>query len=398
MLTVGSLFSGVGGFELALERSGARCVWSAESDRQCVSVLKRHFSRHDWQLATDVRDVSTAEFVRPGIVTAGWPCQGNSVAGLRAGMADERSGLWSEVVRILRDFRPQWFLGENVPGLFSVNSGRDFRRCLMDLDELGFGIAWRCLDAQYFGLAQRRKRIFIVGCLGDVRRAAQVLFDATSVPWHPAPRRETRARVAASLTRGSTASSGVNAPGRRREDDVQQAAESGQLIAETFQNTGQGWWNQSDVGQSVRTPKGSGSLEANIVAHTLRGEGHDASEDGTGRGIPLAVAYAIQERAASENTSNGPQGKGWQEGLAYTLESRHHQQSAASRMGVRRLLPIECERLQGLPDDWTRYGVYGEEMSDSARYRMIGNGLAINCVEWIGRRIVEAHEQPEQAR
>lgn len=178
-----------------------------------------------------------------------------------------------------------------------------------------------------------------------------------------------------------------------------------------------------------------------VIAHTLRGEGFAASEDGTGRGTPLVAAtlnsggnnggfrtepgehlvatYSIQERAVSENPDSGPQGKGWQPDIGYTLEARHHQQAVAfaqnqrdelrtmevagalaaepgmkqqtyakTSMGVRRLMPIECERLQSFPDHWTRYGANGEEMSDSARYRMLGNAVCVNVAHWIGTRIM----------
>jgi DNA (cytosine-5)-methyltransferase 1 len=354
---IGSLFDGIGGFPLAFLRTGVDTAWSAEIDPHCRSVTARHFSQVEQ--IEDVRDVAEG-LVRPGIITAGWPCQGNSVAGKRGGMADERSGLWSEVRRILAEFRPRWFLGENVPGLLSVcgciacrtvnaflaihserndgerckcircdagrrllaaHRGRDFCGILADLAELGYGFAYRIFDAQWFGVAQRRRRVFIVGCLGDWRSSAEVLFESDSLPWHPAPIRESRPRVANYLTSGVASGSGVNRPGRRREDDF------------------------------------------NLVTHTLRGEGFDASEDGTGRGTPLIPV-------------GGSLGATKRDGVCH-------------RGGVRRLTPRECERLQGFPDDWTRHGADGAEMSDSARYRMLGNSVAVPCVEWIARRLIE---------
>jgi site-specific DNA-cytosine methylase len=126
------------------------------------------------------------------LVYGGWPCQGNSVAGKRAGLSDERSGLWHEVRRVLSELRPRWFVGENVPGLLSVNRGVDFLRVLMDLDKLGYGVAWRTVDARFFGVPQRRRRVFIVGCLGDAHRAAQVLAVCESCGGHPAPGRQAR--------------------------------------------------------------------------------------------------------------------------------------------------------------------------------------------------------------
>ena len=427
---IGSLFDGIGGFPLAFLRAGVETAWSAEIDPHCRSVTARHFSQV--KQIEDVRDVADG-LVRPGIITAGWPCQGNSVAGKRGGMADERSGLWSEVRRILAEFRPRWFLGENVPGLLSVcgciacrtvnaflaihserndgerckcircdagrrllaaHRGRDFCGILADLAELGYGFAYRIFDAQWFGVAQRRRRVFIVGCLGDWRSSAEVLFESDSLPWHPAPIRESRPRVANCLTSGVASGSGVNRPGRRREDDF------------------------------------------NLVTHTLRGEGFDASEDGTGRGTPLIPVGAFIELGESHATyqesdvamsmrtgGGGGETKAtlitcqsdpaiafdWMAGDggsddSFRGKSRKWIERAGDytgslgatkrdgvchRGGVRRLTPRECERLQGFPDDWTRHGADGAEMSDSARYRMLGNSVAVPCVEWIARRLIE---------
>lgn len=113
------------------------------------------------------------------LLCAGWPCQGNSIAGSRQGMQDDRSGLWREVRRLLGLFRPRWFVGENVPGLFSVNGGRDFWAVVSDLDAFGYCVAWDVLDSQNFGLAQRRKRVFLVASFGNIG-ASQVLFEPES--------------------------------------------------------------------------------------------------------------------------------------------------------------------------------------------------------------------------
>jgi DNA (cytosine-5)-methyltransferase 1 len=163
---------------------------------------------------------------------------------------------------------------------------------------------------------------------------------------------------------------------------TQQAAESGQLV---FTELGEGHvtYQQSETVNGVRTPQGGGSQMANLVSHSLRGTGFDASEDGTGRGTPIVPTFAIQERAVSENPENGPQGKGYQEGLAFSLEARHHQQSVANRQGVRRLTPLECLRLQGFPDSW----LDGLGLSDSAKYQMIGNAFPPPMAEWVGKRI-----------
>jgi DNA-cytosine methyltransferase len=113
------------------------------------------------------------------LLCAGWPCQGASIAGKRQGFKHKETGLWKEVARCLRIFKPKWFLGENVPGLLSVNGGKDFQKVLSDLLEIGYGISWRILDSQYFGVPQRRKRVFIVGYFGDVC-PPEILFEPKS--------------------------------------------------------------------------------------------------------------------------------------------------------------------------------------------------------------------------
>lgn len=181
-LQVVSLFDGIGGFLLAFQRAGAELVASCEIDSAAAAISKRHFP--DVPQFPDVteltgNDLRSVGFVpERGIVTAGFPCQDLSVAGRRAGLAGSRSGLWWHVVRLLDETRPRWFLGENVPGLLSSNGGRDMGAVVGSLGDLGYGFAYRVLDAQWFGVPQRRRRVFIVGHFGEpYGRAAEVLFE-----------------------------------------------------------------------------------------------------------------------------------------------------------------------------------------------------------------------------
>lgn len=166
-----SLFAGVGGFDLALERAGVPVVASVEIDKHARGVLQQQFP--NTTLLEDVKDV-TGNQLRElgfdgsnGIIVGGFPCQDLSVAGKRAGLAGGRSGLFWEICRILDETKTKWFVLENVPGLLSSNDGRDMGTVIQALVERGYGVAYRILDAQYFGVAQRRRRIFIVGCLGN---------------------------------------------------------------------------------------------------------------------------------------------------------------------------------------------------------------------------------------
>jgi len=165
-----SLFAGVGGFDLALTQGGAEVVASVEIDKHARKVLEKRFPTTTH--LEDVKSVTGKQlfelgFDSDGIIVGGFPCQDLSVAGKRRGLAGERSGLFFEVVRLLDETKAKWFILENVPGLLSSNGGRDLGIVIGALAELGYGIAYRILDAQYFGVPQRRRRIFIVGCFGD---------------------------------------------------------------------------------------------------------------------------------------------------------------------------------------------------------------------------------------
>lgn len=342
-----SLFAGIGGFDCAAHSAGIRVSAAAEIEPQAASVFARNFPAT--YLFKDVRDVTKKNHhTEVDAVFGGWPCQGNSIAGQRAGMADSRSGLWIEVRRILKEFRPTWFVGENVPGLLSVNKGKDFGKVLNDLAELGYGFAYRVLDAQYFGVPQRRRRVFIVGCLRDWRSAAKVLFEPESLCGSASQIRKKKPSVAACLTAGVAAGSGISRPGRRREDDEN-------LVANTLVSTG----------NLKHDP-----TRDNLISSTI-----PSSDGGVSSGMHPIVAVPDPSYAITGNGSKFGSG-------------RDSQDTFVIRSGVRRLTPIECERLQGFPDNYTQLGKNDEVMSDSARYRMLGNAVAVPVVEWILKRLI----------
>ena len=186
MRTAVSLFAGVGGFDLALERNGVKVVAAVEIDKKASSVLANHFP--NTKLFGDIQEVTGEQLIQAGfnpvggIITGGFPCQDLSVAGKRAGLAGKRSGLFWEICRLLEETKAESFILENVPGLLSSNGGKDMAVVVEALVQLGYGIAWRLLDAQYFGVPQRRRRIFIVGHLGEggAEKSAKVLAIAES--------------------------------------------------------------------------------------------------------------------------------------------------------------------------------------------------------------------------
>jgi DNA (cytosine-5)-methyltransferase 1 len=173
--TVGSLFSGIGGFDLGLERAGWETRWQVENDAFCNRILKRHWP--EVKRYGDIRTIEPERLERVDMLCGGFPCQDLSVAGKGKGLAGERSGLWYEYLRLVRALRPAWVFIENVPGLLSSNKGKDMGIVLGDLAQCGYGVAWRILDSQYFGVPQRRRRVFIVGSLGRIC-PPEVLFES----------------------------------------------------------------------------------------------------------------------------------------------------------------------------------------------------------------------------
>ena len=180
-LTGVSLFAGVGGFDLAMERNGVEVVANVEIDKQCQKVLAKHFPNA--KQFSDITDVKGSDLIAAGfepsrgIITGGFPCQDLSVAGKRRGLAGERSGLFWEIARLIEETKTEWFILENVPGLLTSNKGRDFGVVIGTMADIGYSLAWRVLDAQHFGVPQRRRRVFIVGRrTGDGLSPAEVLF------------------------------------------------------------------------------------------------------------------------------------------------------------------------------------------------------------------------------
>lgn len=307
-----SVCSGIDAASVAWTPLGWRCVGFSEIDPQCNAVLAHHFP--------DVPNfgslVGLAErYDGPDfdVLVGGTPCQSFSVAGLRRGLDDDRGNLAFEYLAVARERRPRWLVWENVPGVLSSNDGRDFGAIIGAMVELGYGVCWRILDAQYVrveshprAVPQRRRRVFVVGHLGDWRASAAVLLEAESLSRNPPPRRKTGSAVAA-LTR-----SGVGAHGA---DD--NAAQASHLIAGTVSAK----WHKGSGGPSGDecqnlvvcdqiappiVPNHYGdheSREGLLVSHTLRGEGHDAGEDGTGRGTPL-IPFDATQLTSAENRSN----------------------------------------------------------------------------------------------
>ena len=381
-MIVGSVCSGIGAPETAWHPLGWQSAFMSEIAPQACAVLRHHnpgVPRHG-----DFTTIQAGAYADINVLVGGTPCQSFSVAGLRGGMADGRGNLALEYLRLADRLRPRWLVWENVPGVLSSNAGRDFGAFLGGVAELGYGFAYRVLDAQYFGVPQRRQRVFVVGYFGDWRRAAAVLFEPQSMRGDNPPRRATGEGVAGTLE----ASLGRRC-GQPNDHDP-----AGGLIANPLGAKKDGGW-RGDLDNDTFVPTVSLCLNAHpnridgesetFIAHTLRGEGFDASEDGTGRGTPLVpVATAFIQNQRDEVRLSDVAGA-LQSQPGMKQQSYVHQQAA-----VRRLTPTECLRLQGFPDDHLDVLWKGKPLADGPRYRMIGNSMAVPVMRWIGERIDRA--------
>jgi DNA (cytosine-5)-methyltransferase 1 len=335
----GSVCSGIEAATVAWHSLNWKPAWLSEIEPFPSAVLAHHYP-HVPNLG-DMTKFEEWPDESIDLLVGGTPCQSFSVAGLRQGLADPRGNLMLTFLAIAQRQRPRWIVWENVPGVLSSNRGRDFGTFLGALGELGYGFAYRVLDAQWFGVAQRRRRVFVVGYLGDWRHPAKVLFESESVCRNTAPSREAEKNSTASAEHG-TSNGGI--------PDVAQTLSS-------------------------RDYKGPSCGRDGLV------------------GNPIAVAspyvggvdYETNAHTIDEPT--GPLLKGSATGGGRPLPA------VATAMQVRRLTPVECERLQGFPDNYTNIPWRKKpESPDGPRYRALGNSMAVPVMRWIGKRIKQMDE------
>lgn len=346
-MRVVSLFSGVGGLDLGLERAGMTTVAQVEFEQRCQSVLRRHWPEvPKWW---DVSDVSGAELPAAEVLAFGSPCQDLSVAGQRAGMTkDTRSGLFFEAIRIVKEMQdagsgPEWVIWENVAGALSSSKGRDFGTVIDHLADCGaVDVQWRVLDARFFGVPQRRRRVFVIARLDPRTRGGRAVL-----PVLPRRRRDSSPRRQEGQEVAALTANGVGTCGP---DDNQ--AQAGHLI-----------------------PEYVGSLTTRMLAYG------NPEVDG-GHYLPTAVHLTQSPITSTEDGATPSLSAGSRQGCA-TIGVHDH-------LGVRRLTPLECERLMGWPDEWTRWAADGSEIADSHRYRMCGNGVASPVAQWVGGCILDA--------
>jgi DNA (cytosine-5)-methyltransferase 1 len=417
-----SLFSGVGGMDLGLERSGMQVVGMCEIDKHARSVLAHHWP--DVPIHDDVTTLETEQWRgRVDLVAGGSPCQDLSVAGRRKGLDGARSGLFWHQCRIADSVAARWVLWENVAGALTSNHGADFAAVLWGITgtyprvpDGGWRSAgvvvgpkrtavWRLLDAQYFGVAQRRRRVFVVAGAGAECRP-EVLLESEGMCWDSAPSQQ-QGQGSPISTRGSThalISFGCRdiEPGTHwRDDDLANTLRTTNPIAVCITQEPDGSLDLGDIHSTLLANAGAGRQPSAWVTDTTEPRATHPMWTVFGQSQYSAYTEGVATLKATDHkqpeqnivapthtASNNPSRSPQSREVTQQIEAVH---SATST--VRRLTPVECERLMSWPDDWTRYRDDGKEQADSHRYKQCGNGVVSNVAEWIGRRLMQAHKE-----
>jgi DNA (cytosine-5)-methyltransferase 1 len=441
-----SVCSGIEAASVAWHPLGWESVAYSEIEPFPCKVLQHHYP--DVPNLGDMTKFKEWPDADVDVFVGGTPCQSFSVAGLRKGLDDPRGNLMLTYLAIAKQYRPNWLVWENVPGVLSSADGRDFGSFLGGLAILGYGFAYRVLDAQYFGVAQRRRRVFVVGYLGDWRPAAAVLFERHSLQGHPAPSREKGKSFAASIASGApisdydvagtldkgTPGRGIGHNGNYDSQVVSMSiwsAEVSSTLDTTF-GTKMGLENQhvnagcpmfvpaqpipidmmnirgrpSDDGRANRIGRGYGEVgdpmftitQANhhgvVQPIAFSGQMSNSQTDvdmtqTLGAKNPMAVAQPVYELHSQDSRVRELGDVCTTVSATYGAGGGNVPITLMPAMAVRRLTPVECERLQGFPDRYTDIQPKGKATPDGPRYKALGNSMAVPVMAWIGKRIQE---------
>jgi DNA (cytosine-5)-methyltransferase 1 len=371
----GSVCSGVEAATAAWHPLGWEPKWFSEIEKFPSAVLAHHYP--DVPNLGDMTQFKEWSNDPIDLLVGGTPCQSFSVAGLRKGLDDPRGNLMLTYLAIAARYQPKWLVWENVPGVLSSQRGRDFGTFLGALGKLGYGFAYRVLDAQYFGVAQRRRRVFVVGYLGDWRRAAAVLFERESLSRHPAPSREAREEVAKCLT---TRTGGAYDADMETLPVEKWPAEIASTLNASF-GSKQGLEDQHINGGAPLFVPTTETLPIAFGAQNSSSQGDSVSTQVTPT-LDKSKTPAVAFDAYNQTTSDKAAALRTAAGGVYD--------NTVMTSQVRRLTPTECERLQGFPDNYTQIAwrnKAAEDCPDGPRYKAMGNSMAVPVMRWIGERI-----------
>lgn len=387
MLKCFSLFSGIGGFDLAMKRLGHTLVGACEIDKYARSVYTRQFPGVKiWENATTINPNHLPDF---DILCAGFPCQAFSIAGKRRGFEDTRGSLFFEIARTVKERKPSLLLLENVKGLLSHDKGRTFHTILSTLDEVGYDAEWQVLNSKYF-VPQNRERIFIIGHLrGKSTRQVFPLGDYDKKTGgennlkqlNDTPHDTGRVYHIDGLARSLRANSGgmgsktglyavVNDHGTLKEKEISN-------------NLDANYWKGVDNHAQRTMIAWSSSGREYVREERIKVGEANTLNIGDGCRTQSSSNFVL---IANKNSNMKQRKQNRKETWAITNNSNDFGLLDGTR--IRRLTPLECERLQGFPDNWTKYGKDGEEISDTQRYKMCGNAVTVPVIEYIGGNLV----------
>jgi DNA (cytosine-5)-methyltransferase 1 len=401
-MKLGGLFSGIGGFELAWTQLGHEVAWMCEIDKKARKVLEARFP--GVPIYEDVEQLDPYEVEAVDVLTGGSPCQGFSIAGQRTGLKHGESRLFSDYVRIMEGLAERglkYALWENVPGVLSIKNPdgeRTFPHVIGALvgagepvrldpkrkwnvglaSHAGRAVSWRILDSRYFGVAQRRRRVFACVAFGGAcedRAGRALLAVAEGVRGDSAEGVAAGEGAAGSVAAGAGGSGAVLMTMREGRD----GGGKGPLLSEEESLT-----LATGNGQTLFQPEWAANHTGAFQSQAFKGLNHEEVRD-VQAVVQAPDPYVLQGTMVNRKEKNGPGGFGWQRDTSYTLHTADPDFIAGPSYGVRRLTPVECERLQAFPDGWTE-----PSGSDSARYKALGNAVTVNTVRWILQRMANA--------
>ncbi len=357
-----SMFSGVGGFELGIGNKG-ECVGFSENDKYASELLKKKFPNiKNYGDATKINPNELPDF---DLLCGGFPCQAFSIAGKRRGFQDTRGTLFFEIARIVEAKRPKIILLENVKGLLNHEKGKTFSLILQTLSELGYGIQWMVLNSKFFGVPQNRERVFIIGSLRETSKS-QIL-----------PLRESDRNINERNNPGIPTSQTLRAGYYKGG----QGTHIKMIQIQKIRDGGQGnrIYSSEGVSTTIQGQAGGQGAKTGLYAvltpdrENKRQNGRRFKEDGEPSfTITVQDVHGVMEVAKAID-ANYPKGNS----PSHRKQNRMIITEIRQRGSIRRLTPVECERLQGFPDGWT------EGFSDTQRYKMMGNAVTVNVVRAI---------------
>ena len=376
------LFAGIGGFRYGLQKveiesesssdheSGAsqhgqrafHCVWSNEWDKYASQIYKKHYGECDTR---DIRTVNTKDIPDHDLLCAGFPCQSFSIAGKRLGFEDTRGTMFFEIARIIRDKRPRYFLLENVKGLLSHDEGKTFQTILGVLSDLGYEYQWQVLNSKNFGVPQNRERVFIVGHLRETSRPEVFPIGESYSISHQTKYAEQAGR--------SRISSTIDA----RYGSLRNAGETYLHYIGGIRGK-RDMWLKDNKQNSRNFSQGQRVYSSDGIASTIAGNAGGLGGKTGLYAIPVLTPDRMEKRQNGRRFKNDGD-------PAFTLTSQD-KHGVYDGLNIRRLTPVECERLQGFPDNWT------EGISDTQRYKCLGNAVTTLVIMEIGQKLIQTKE------